>query len=523
MKRYLCPKCGERYLTRGSKAQSGKVRWTCRNGIGDREMCYSTTDPTAPYRGRNAPKEVEAKQEFPGAVEKQIIVITWAQNATPLHKGFFRALLAYCKANGAQLIVIPGRYKNPTSRWEDSQVNAQWWAPELVPFLINQRTAINKNLVLLADIHVQPTAVLPLSGFESLTHGESGILGHPKLQMNVIPTPHQKLPKILTTTGAVTVANYTDTKAGKKGDFHHVLGAVVVELDGKTFHLRHVNARSDGAFCDLDKSYHSDGSSRVAGRYRAIVFGDTHVRFTDPAVGAASFGSDGLVERLDPETLVFHDLLDSYAVNPHHYGRPFIAVAKRKARYDNIHAEVIEACEWLAARIGKRQARVVASNHNDFLYRWMDAHDWRSDPENADFYLETALHMVRSAKIEAQGTSTADPFQFWASRLIQSPNFKCIGRRESLMIAGIECSLHGDQGPNGSRGSRANLSKIGAKTIIGHSHTPGITNGCYQAGTSTPLALEYTGSVGSWLNAHVSIDPMSKRHIHICVNGKFWR
>lgn len=516
-----CPKCGKT-MHRGSKAGSGKIRWTCETaGV----RCYSTTNPDAPARKQSGQRvEPEKKIEFKAKTDSETLVITWAQNATPVHKGFLAALLAYCNSTGARLLVIPGRYKNATSQWTESQENAQWWAPELVPYLINQRRALNKNLVLLGDIQTQPTAVTPLSGFESITHGESGILGHPKLQMVVVPTPHQRLPKILTTTGACTVPNYSDSKAGKKGGFHHILGAVVVEIDGSKFHLRHINARGDGAFCDLDSAYYPDGSSRPAGPYEAIVFGDTHVRFTDSKVTEATFASSGLVDRLKPKVLVFHDLLDSYSVNPHHFGKPFIGVAKHKADYSNIEAEVVQAVGWLRQVAQGRQTRIVASNHNDFLSRWLDRQDWRFDPENAEFYLETALHLVRAAHIEETGASVPDPFQYWVSKLAAgSNNIRCVPRNESLMIAGVECGLHGDQGSNGSRGSRLNLSKIGAKTIIGHSHTPGITDGCYQTGTSTPLSLEYTGSVGSWLQSHVSIDGMGKRHIHTLVDGRFWK
>lgn len=513
-----CPKCGKNTLRAGQIAQSGKKRWEC----GTRgAYCYSTTNPDAPYKGKGEP---EKKLVFKPQAASERLVITWAQNATPVHKGFLKALELYCATNNAQLLVIAGRYKNPTSHWSKSQRNEQYWEPEIVPYLVNARRALNKNLMLLAEIPIQPTAAMPLTGFEGITHGESGIFGHPKFQMNVIPTPHQALPKILTTTGAVTVPNYTDSKAGAKGKFHHVQGAVVVELEGREFfHLRHINARGDGAFCDLDKAYYPDGTVLPAGAYKALVIGDTHVRFTDPTNDKALFGKNGLVSRIDPRILVFHDLLDGYAVNPHHQGRPFIAVAKYKRGFSRIRSEIHEACVWLAERAKGREAKIIASNHNDFFARWMDRHDWRSDPENAEFYLETALHMVRTARIGPDGARIIDPFQYWASQLLANQkNIKIVGRNESLLIGGIECSLHGDQGPNGARGSRANLSKIGAKSIIAHAHAPGITDGCYQAGTSTPLGLEYTGAVGSWLNSHVSIDPMDKRHVHTMINEKFW-
>lgn len=520
----ICPKCGERNLTRGSKTAAGKLRWRCRGPQPEQALCYQTTDPSAPYRGRNAPKEPEQKLVANVHIGKaETLVITWAQNATPLHKGFFGALRGYCEANGARLLVIPGRYKNPTSRWEESQVNAQWWAPELVPFLVNQRKQLGKNLVLLADICTQPTATTPLSGFESITHGESGIFGHPKLQMAVIPTPHKRMPKTLTTTGAVTVANYTDTKAGKKGDFHHVLGAVVVELEASgVFHLRHVNARKDGAFCDLDRAYYADGSNAPCGPYSGLIFGDAHPPFADPKVVEATFGATGLVEKLNPNMLVFHDLLDSYAVNPHHLQNPFASVVKRRALMDSISEEVGNTISWLRQKAGKRKAIVVPSNHDNMLRRWIDRHDWKEDPVNAVFYLRTALHMAERCEMTETGMSVPDPFLYWVEKA-RLENIHCLPPNQSFTIADIECGLHGHEGPNGARGTLKNLSQLGVKVISGHSHTPGIEAGHYRTGTMTHLSLEYTGPVGSWLNTHCSIDPMGKRHLHTCINGKFWK
>jgi len=42
-------------------------------------------------------------------------LITGAQNATPVHKGFWSALCVAAKALDAEIIVIPLRYRNPTS------------------------------------------------------------------------------------------------------------------------------------------------------------------------------------------------------------------------------------------------------------------------------------------------------------------------------------------------------------------------------------------------------------------------
>src|SRR5690606_7221550 len=146
-----------------------------------------------------------------------------------------------------------------------------------------------------------------------------------------------------------------------------------------------------------------DGSAEPCGPYLGLVFGDSHVRFRDKLVEQATFGKDGLIELLDPQTLVFHDLLDAYAVNPHHVGNPFIGVAKEAAGFHDIRREVQEAIDWVVSVSKGRTAAVVPSNHDDMLKRWLVREDWRRDPRNAEFYLETALQLVRSTSMTGQG------------------------------------------------------------------------------------------------------------------------
>ena len=71
--------------------------------------------------------------------------------------------------------------------------------------------------------------------------------------------------------------------------------------------------------------------------------------------------------------------------------------------------------------------------------------------------------------------------------------------------------MHGDRGPNGARGSAKNLRRIGIKSVIGHSHSPQISEGCYQVGTSSRLKLEYNEGPSGWLNTHCVIHADGKR------------
>ncbi len=528
--KYPCPKCKLHKLMKDGHTAAGAQRWTCKSRDGDdtRIHCYSTTDPTAPYRGQDgkAKRKPEKRKAFRRKINVQrTLVFTAAQNATPVHEGFHAALRSFVDDMDAELAVIPLRYKNPTSTFTGSQRNEETWAPELKDVMYEQRKKLNKRLVVIGDVKIQPTAADPLTGLEGLTHGESGIFGHTKLRMKCIATPQNQMPKVLTTTGAITVPNYTDSKAGKKGEFHHVLGAVVVEIESATkFHLHHINARKDGAFIFQRTAYYPDGSIEDAGPAKAIIFGDAHYRFADPKVVEATFGSGGLVDTLNPEVLIWHDLLDCYFGNPHHRGNPFIEIAKRRAQYHLARNEVEETIAWVCKlSAGQHKNYIVASNHDDMFARWIIREDWKEHPDNAEFYLETALQMVRSARMIDTGAEYLDPFGYWVERLTKpEDNIIALRKNQSLMIGDIECSFHGDKGPNGARGTIKNLSTIGVKVISGHGHAPAIQDGHTRVGTMTRLSAEYVDGPSAWLNTHASIDAFGKRHLHTCVDGKFW-
>jgi hypothetical protein len=492
--------------------------------------------------------------KFKRPLDSKIFVVTSAQNATPLHAGFWSSLLQYCEFRGAELMVIPIRYKNATSRWTESQANAEWWldAPaepydaeihtketevqyyaRVYPnrkYLWNVRKELNKNISVLGDIKVQPTAVSPLSGFEGITHGESGILGHTKLQLKVIATPQGKYPKILTTTGACTVKNYTDTRAGKLGDFHHTLGAAVVEVDGPWFALRQINASKDGSFYDNDYFY--DGAAKKPVRYLdkggipGIVMGDTHVEGIDPVVERVTF--QDIIPFFQPKKIFWHDLEDGGSVNHWAAKNPFVTAARYYSESGSAHQEFYDALAFVIERTPKdAESFVVASNHNDWLHRWILDRDWKTlSPADRGFYLKVASKLYEKTKhLDGDGAEKLNAFIMLAKEYFVDANIervKVLDYEESHLVEGIECGMHGHYGPNGSRGSARNMRRIGVRSIIGHSHTPAIEEGCYQVGTSTKLTRGYTHGPSSWLNTHALIYPNGKRTLINIIDGK-WR
>ena len=509
-------------MIRGARTPDGRVRWQCRDGGEPRTYCYSTTQATEEPRSKRVQKTPIFKRALGG---KTTLLITSAQNATPVHAGFVKALEAHANAVNGDIIAVPFRYKNPTSRWTASQANDEVWADELKPHLCNQRKRLNPNLFLMGDIKIQATSGKPLAQMDAMSHGESSIFGHPKLQLKTVPTPQGRYPKIMTTTGACTVQNYTDTRLGKVGEFHHTIGAAVVEIRGKTFHLRQINAdKREGDYYDLDRHYTAGGVDE-AGRSRAIVLGDWHRDFALAGVERATFGPAGMVATLKPGVIAWHDLDDNYSVNPHHKGNFLITNSKVENDRFNARAELERACQYVVdVTPADTLSVIVPSNHNDFLTRWILDTDPRTlVGENLKLWNESVLAMREGTRLTGRGTEYPDAFVYWAKRFFAGrDNVKVLERGESFTVEGIELGLHFDKGPNGSRGSLANLRRIGVKVIGGHGHGPGIDEGGMQVGTATG-PLEYgVGSPSGWLNTHAVIYPNGKRSL-LNIIGNEWR
>jgi hypothetical protein len=243
-----------------------------------------------------------------------------------------------------------------------------------------------------------------------------------------------------------------------------------------------------------------------------------------------------MVEVLKPEYLIWGDVNDNYSVNPHHKGNVFNSIAKIASGHGNARAEAERACHFVKDHTPKGTVSVVIpDNHGDFLRRWIVNSDWRTEPGNAEFYLETALEMVRKTKfVKGFGTWYPSPFPMIFPKIVDCSNIKILREEikltsdgpkvsnESFALLGVELSMHGDQGPSGTRGSINNHKRLGLKSIIGHSHSPGIMEGCYQVGTSTELRLEYNSGPGAWLNSHCILHADGKRQLIIVIDGQ-WR
>jgi len=462
-----------------------------------------------------------------------VYLITSAQNCTPVHEKFLLACETYCKINKARLLVIPYRYKNPTSIFQDSE--NEWWDNRIVPYLMEDRVKIFKHLQILGHIKKQPTAIQPLYGLDGETGLDSAVMGHPKIQLKAVATPSQALPKILTSSGAITVPNYTDSGAGWRGYDHHSFGAVVVELDreNEIFHLRHIHGdKETGSFYDLDR-YYTPKTSSDSPRIPALITGDSHALFMDPDVEKATYTAhDSIVNILKPENLVLHDVMDGYSISHHHKNNDVVRQGKHRYGMNNVEKELQITADFIdRISLDHMMTYIVKSNHDEHFDKWLQECDYKNDLENAQFFHYMKYNQSKwltPKEGSKPGFKTIDPFEFWCNHpdtqrgLQKKERVKVLKRDESLVLKSIELGFHGDKGTGGSRGSLKQFSKVGPKVVIGHSHTPGIYEGAYQVGVSSYMDLEYKTGCDSWLQTHCVVYPDGKRTLINVIRGK-WR
>lgn len=457
-------------------------------------------------------------------------VITCAQNNTSVHKMFLYNLQQYCTLNNAQLVVIPIRYKNVTAWIEDEDYEV-WWPSELNAYYLSTDIKLNNNLVVLGSLKIQATASNPLSSINALAGDKSAVIGHPQIALEMIATPLSDLPRQLITTGTVSLKNYSESKAGQLAAFHHSFGACLVEIDGDKFFTRQLNATENGQFYDLSTRYNSDGSVDLNVPIEALVYGDVHQLFVDPDVVKATWdGPDSMTQILKPNHEILHDVLDFFTANHHHKNNFFLRFAKHITCYNNVKDELLTLAEF-HNRYWNRpntEYHYIPANHNDALGRWLNEVDPKYDLENASFYFEMQAeifkHIENNANFYRGTNGIPNPLKLFMVKHIKNLDKTYFhSRKEKVLIAGIDVNQHGDAGTNGMKGSKDQFARSGYKTVIGHSHTPGIKWGCYQVGTSSKLILDYNGKgYSSWMHTHCIIYPNGKRTLVNMIKGQ-WR
>jgi transposase-like protein len=471
---------------------------------------------------------------LPKAGEVRRFILTAAQNNTPIFKQFFKNLQVFAEHVGAVLHVSRFTYnKNAYGRMsvkpttEETQDDL-WYDPAIAPYVSDTRLALAPGLDWCGELNILPTVVNPLSGLESYTGRHSSVIPHSKIALQSVASGKHEATKFLYTTGAVTQRNYIQKTAGQKAEFHHAYGALLVEVDSSgSWFCRHLNADSTGTFYDLDVRVRR-GKITTGHRVEAINWGDIHVAEIDPAVRSLAWGAGGMLDILQPKYQVMHDVLDFMARSHWDDKDPHVRFKIHVAGEDNIEREVIDVGEFLKESKRKNTLTVVVdSNHHNHLGRWLKEKNGLYDPVNADFWARLNARVLQHIR---KGRGEPDYLSLALLETIEWDSLKdvrVLHEDESFIIcpdanAGIELGMHGDRGLNGARGSPRSFARMGRKANTGHTHSAGIFQGIYTAGTCSSLTPDWVHGPSSWSHSHIVTYPNGKRTIVTMWMGK-WR
>lgn len=356
---------------------------------------------------------------------------------------------------------------------------------------------------------LNPKMVDTVSGLGRFTKEETSvIIGSPRRRLKLVAS-YATTPRALISSQSLTLPNYIFDKQGQVATELHRNGALIVEIiDDRTFITRHVTFNSDGSFTDLGKRYRANGSVENA-KALAMIDGDDHALFTDKQFEKAKIE---MYQEFKPEVLYKHDVFDAYSIS-HHHENDFLLKARKGQLGSLAHEAKVTAdhLEKHSQYVG--EVRVVKSNHDLHINRWLSSGRYIKDPINSQLAHELVVATNKGK----------DPEEVLLRMFQPLKKVKFLGRNESSKVAGYECGFHGDKGANGAKGSTLGLENLGIKMIVGHTHTPEDFNDFTNAGTSSLLNMEYNdGDASTWLHGTVIIWADGSRQLITAING-IWR
>ncbi len=422
--------------------------------------------------------------------------VTSAVQNCHANPGYLAAMHRWKDYTGGAVICNKVNYANPRTRKEEEIAKrGKWYDDDLEEFMFEQELRPHESLALLT-MKAGATADNPIPArLDGRTKHRSAVFGHPQLSMRTVATHPSRLPKIMYSSGACTDPFYSDTIAGYMAEFHHSLAGVIVEVRGDRFHLREVVWDGE-SFIDCDSQYFADGHYE-APPAEALIMGDIHApHFVAPNVMDAVFGSGGIYETINPRRLVLHDLADNRAINPHEANSRLTRAALAQAGNLCIEAELQGVIEWLQVLPEFEEILVVRSNHDDFLDRWLQF--GKPEPGSAKFFHFMSYHMLdEHDRIGKFPLALELALRSMCDDLPSSLRF--LGLDEPYVLLNVLLSMHGHKGVNGARGGKS-LSRIGSRTVFGHTHSPFIWQGAHCVGLSGLYNHGYnSGGASSWL------------------------
>lgn len=212
-----------------------------------------------------------------------------------------------------------------------------------------------------------------------------------------------------------------------------------------------------------------------------------------------------------------NDLFDGQSINHHEDKNPISVYRRHAENRQSLTDEITRAATFLQETSRPWcKSYVTYSNHDDFIYRWLQrpAHEIAIENSKlwhqANFEIRDAID--RGVKF--------DVFEWLLRKAAPTANFEVVDVDTPLVAYGVHYEFHGDKGVNGSGGSTVGLAKLGIPITKAHDHTLSWFDDCLSLGNlllTAPYAKGPTTWCGAWSLGHSD----GQRQVGLLVGEKY--
>lgn len=409
------------------------------------------------------------------------LVVTSVIDGQPINHDYFQVLQNYCKLNNAELCILWGKsLKKSTFSKEDYALIQDYLCTEVI--------TPEAETCLIKDFEIPATCKNPLANFEKLTKYSTIITASPKQYMKILPYDvNTSTYRIAWSTGTISyINNYSSINDFLNEEFN-TFGAIKLMWSDDLHKYITTNLIYDEmtkTISDVNKVYTTD--TVVDTTVDGIVLGDLHLPEENPIYIKASID---LINQCMPISVMLHDWCSFNSINHHESHKYLTKILNQTEDNKTLEVELNLAVKKLYKIIDQCNDYstffIVPSNHDNFLMKWLNDGEFVKDKANA----------VIGCKLFAKIAEGNHPFN---GIIKPNSNLCYLWDEEGYVINGIEVGNHGHEGIAGAKASTKSYSKLYAKSITGHTHSPQIFENHYVVGTNSYLKLAYVNKFTNW-------------------------
>jgi len=414
------------------------------------------------------------------------IVVTYVNDGCDINKNFYDTLLTYCVENEAELGILWGKGIKKNKTFSRDVFNL------LSPYLATRFEFEKDKTCIAQDFLIPYTQKNPLLNIDKLsTNLKTVIVGSSKQYLQILPYKQYTSYRVACSTGTLSNIDYKETITNQIDSKYHKYGAILLEWNQteKRYVIRNL-VYAKNCICDLNKVYTNENVTSVD-NLPAIVLGDLHL--PDEETIALDKTKD-FINTYKPKYTMLHDIASWNSICHHNFGKCLFNaqnINRENACLGNeLHIVVDKICD-LAKDCPNTEFKIVNSNHDAFVEKWLDTGEFVKDKTNARLGAELFMDYC-------DGKHILDPHL--------PKNFTYLPRNESFEVCGFELSEHGDCGISGAAGSPNAYSKTFENCICGHTHSPKISENTIYVGTLSKLIVNYNQKgMTLWANCNAIV------------------